>query len=78
MLLIRLKNGSVSVYSVGSAVGFVLKRFSVRISDVAAAVLKGFCDFSESIQGNGGLEPGLRHCRLPPNPSQFIIHHSTI
>lgn len=37
-----------------------------------------FVVFPESIQGNGGLESALCHCRLPPNASLFIIHHSTI
>jgi len=76
--LIRLKNGFVSVYSIGNALGFVLEGFSFRISDGASAVLQGFCDFPESIQGNGGLEFGLCYCRLPPNPSHFVTPHSTI
>ena len=78
MTFIRLKKGWVSVYSIDNALGFVLERFSFRISDGAWAVLLGFYDFPESIHGNGGLESGLCHCHLPPNPSQFIINHSTI
>jgi hypothetical protein len=57
--LIRLENGWVSVYSIGNALGFVSERFSFRIFDGASAVLQSFCDFPESIQGNGGLESGL-------------------
>jgi hypothetical protein len=37
--LIRLKNRWVSVYSVGSALGYVLEEFSFRICDGAWAVL---------------------------------------
>ena len=76
--LIRLKNRWINVYFSGIALGFVLERFSFRISDRASAVLQGFCDFPESIQGNGGLECGLCHFLLRPNPSQFVIHNSTI
>jgi hypothetical protein len=40
--LIRLKNGLVSVYSIGNALGFVLERFSFRISNGESAVLQSF------------------------------------
>jgi len=78
LTLIRLKKRWVSVCSIGSALGFVVERFSFRISDGTWAVLLDFCDFPKSIQGNGGLESGLCQRHLSPNPSKFIIHHSTI
>lgn len=63
--------------SIGSALGFVVERFSFRISDGTWAVLLGFCDFRESIQGNGGLESGLCHRHLPRN-SLFTIVPSDV
>jgi hypothetical protein len=36
-----------------------------------------FRGFLQSLQPNSGMIPRLGHCHSLPNPSEFIIHHSS-